>query len=104
MRLPSAPEMLTPILPSTVSGQPLPSTFFQELPPSADRYRPLPVPPLVRLHGVRFASQSAANRMLGFLGSMARSIAPVLSSLKRTFSQLFPPSRERKTPRSAFGP
>src|ERR1700694_596144 len=104
MRLPSAPETLTPILPSTVSGQPLPSIFFQELPPSADRYRPLPGPPLVRLHGVRLASHRAANRMFGFRGSMARSIAPVRSSLNRTFSQLFPPSRERNTPRSAFGP
>ncbi len=37
---------------------------FQVVPPSVERYRPLPGPPLARLQGVRRASQSEANRML----------------------------------------
>ena len=35
---------------------------------------------------------------------MARSTAPTLSLTKRTFSQLSPPSLDRKTPRSSFFP
>jgi hypothetical protein len=53
---------------------------------------------------VRSTSHVDAKSVAGFDGSKTTSIAPVLSSTKRTFSQLRPPSRVRKTPLSAFGP
>ena len=42
--------------------------------------------------------------MRGFDGSIARSFAPVESSMKSTFVHDLPPSMVRKTPRSALGP
>src|SRR5450432_1790608 len=42
--------------------------------------------------------------MRGLVGSMARSLAPVCSLTNRTFFQVLPPSGDRKTPRSSFGP
>src|SRR2546421_354299 len=48
--------------------------------------------------------QSVAYTTRGFPGSKQRSIAAVTLSLYRTFFQLRPPSVDRKTPRSSFGP
>ncbi len=42
--------------------------------------------------------------MRGLFGSIARSEAPVFSSTERIFDQVRPPSFDRKTPRSEFGP
>ncbi len=39
-----------------------------------------------------------------FCGSKSKSIAPTFSSLYRIFCHVAPPSVERNTPRSAFGP
>src|SRR6266404_3020079 len=97
-----APETVTPIRPKTASGRPCALISFQVVPPSAERYRPLPGPPLSMLQGVRRACQRAANKILELLGSKVMSIAPVLTSLYRTFSQVFPPSRVRKTPRTSL--
>src|SRR6266436_3360969 len=88
-RLGFAPETVTPIRPKTVSGSPCALISFQVVPPSAERYRPLPGPPLSMLQGVRRACQRAANRILELLGSKVMSIAPVLASLYKTFSQVF---------------
>src|SRR5712671_4497975 len=98
------PETVTPIRPKIVSGRPCALISFQVVPPSAERYRPLPGPPLSMLQGVRRACQRAANKILELLGSKVMSIAPVLASLYKTFSQVFPPSRVRKTPRSSLSP
>src|SRR5258707_15800059 len=99
-----APETVTPMRPRTVSGKPCALISFQVVPPSAERYSPLPGPPLSMLHGVRRDCQSAANKILALLGSKVISIAPVLASLYRTFSHVLPPSRVRKTPRSSLSP
>ncbi len=90
--------------PQTPLGSPSPESFVQLSPPSTDFQRLLPGPPLSRLHGVRWACQNPAKSTRGFVASIARSTAPVLSSTNRTFCQVAPPSFERKTPRSAFGP
>src|SRR5206468_11183786 len=97
-----APDTVTPMRPNTVSGRPCALISFQVVPPSAERYRPLPGPPLSMLQGVRRACQSAANKILELLGSNVMSIAPVFAFLYRTFSQFLPPSRVRKTPRSSL--
>src|SRR5712672_3804403 len=91
-RLGFAPETVTPMRPRTVSGRPCALISFQVVPPSADRYSPLPGPPLSMLQGVRRACQSAANKILPLLGSKVMSIAPVLASFYRTFSHVLPPS------------
>src|SRR5258708_18467025 len=75
-------------------------------PPSVDLNRPL-VAPLYALlypHGPCRADQSTAYTVRAFDGSKARSIAPVFSSLYSTRSNVAPPSVERYTPRSSFGP
>jgi hypothetical protein len=72
-----------------------PSTLFQ---------MPLRPPPAIMLHGVRWNFHIAAKRIRGFVGSIARSMAPVLSLMKSTFCHVLPPSEERNTPRSALGP
>src|SRR5580704_13905699 len=98
------PETVTPMRPLVPSGKPCSFTSFQVLPPSAERYSPLPGPPLSMLHGVRLACQRAANKILGLLGSNVISIPPVFVSLYSTFSHVLPPSRVRKMPRSSFSP
>src|SRR5438270_10891817 len=103
-RFPSAADTETPIRPSTPLGSSCPSSLFHVAPSSPERYKPLPGPPLVKPHGVRCASQSAANKMCGLLGSNTNSIAPVLLFLKRTLSHFLPPSFQRHTPRISFGP
>src|SRR5512143_1449051 len=93
----------TPMRPYGPFGNPS-DRRFQVLPPSMDRYRPLPGPPLDRFHGVRRASHNAAKRMLGFSGLKATSIAPVFAFRYSTLSHVLPPSWVRKTPRSVLGP
>src|SRR5512143_2729979 len=56
----------------------------------------------LRLHAVLRDVVLGIVRLL--FGLMARSAAPVFSSFWRTAFQVFPPSFERKTPRSLFGP
>ena len=60
--------------------------------------------PLISVHGFRSARHMAAYRIRGLFASIERSTAPVLSLMKRTFSQFSPPSLERKIPRSGLGP
>src|SRR5215469_8449956 len=94
----------TPIFPYGPFGKPCSSRCFQVVPPSLERYRPLPAPPLSMFHEVRRACHNAAKRMLGLRGSNATSIPPVFSSLYRTFSHVLPPSSVRKMPRSVLAP
>src|SRR5450756_1508836 len=104
-RLLSAPDDETPTLPQIGLGRP---GFFvisvHVVPPSVLLNRPLPDPPLESECGVRKTSHMPAYRTSGFFWSMARSTAPVLSSRNSTRSQALPPSFDRKTPRSGFGP
>src|SRR5213076_149771 len=105
MRFESPPETLTPIRPTIPEGKPLFRVIsVQVSPPSVDLKRPLPTPPLDICHDTRYASHIAAYRMFGLFRSMARSIAPVLLSRKRTLRHVLPPSCERNTPRSSLGP
>src|SRR5262249_36584017 len=97
-------ETATPTMPQVPLGSPSPSTFSQLSPPSVERLSWLPGPPLSKLHGRRITCQKPAYRTRGFVGSIASSEAPVLSSSYATLSQLLPPSVERNTPRSALGP
>src|SRR5947209_16881779 len=97
--------MLTPIFPMIPDGRPgfrLISAHVS--PPSVDLKRPLAGPPLDSDHGVRNTSQMAAKRTFGFWGSIARSTAPAELVRKSTLFQVCPPSLDRKTPRSSFGP
>src|SRR5678815_4273108 len=104
MRLESAPEMATPILPSTPVGRPgLRVISVQCSPPSVDLKRPLPGPPLDIEYSTRNASQSAANITSGLWGSIVMSTAPVLLSRNSTLRQVLPPSVVLKTPRSSLG-
>src|SRR5213076_2556067 len=101
MRFESPPETLTPIRPTIPEGKPLFRVIsVQVSPPSVDLNRPLPGPPLDICHDTRYASHSAAYITFGLRRSMARSIAAVLLSRKRTFFQVFPPSVDLNTPRS----
>src|SRR5580704_3418720 len=86
-RLGLAPEIVTPMRPLMPSGKPCSFISFHVVPPSAERYRPLPGPPLSMLHGVRLACHSAANKILELVGSKVMSMAPVLVSLYKTFAQ-----------------
>src|SRR5262245_23018301 len=103
-RLGFAGETVTPMRPQTPLGSPSPVSFVQLSPPSTDFQRLPPGPPLSRLHGVRNACQKPAKSTRGFVESIARSTAPVLSSTKSTFCHVAPPSFDRKTPRSGLGP
>ena len=73
-------------------------------PRSTDFHIPLSGPPLVKVHGSRFACHIAANIILEFFGLIDRSIPPVSGLLYNTFFQLLPPSTDLKIPRSLFGP
>src|SRR5215510_197924 len=100
-----AGEVTAPIFPLMPVGRPgLLVSSTQVAPPSVDLYRLLSGPPLERLQGVRCTSQSAAYRIRGLLGSRDRSMAPAFALRNSTCSQVLPPSCERKTPRSWFGP
>src|SRR5947208_8636085 len=90
--------------PPSPSGSPFVSERHV-VPPSVD----LKMPPLVPAHapfshGPCRCSHRQAYTMSGFLGSNSRSEPPVLSSFDSTFSNVRPPSVDRKMPRSAFGP
>ncbi len=103
--LPSAGDTDTPIRPSGPSGNP---GFWlrsvQWSPPSVVFHRPLRPPPALKPHGVLWNFHMAAKITRGLLGSMDRSMAPVLSFRNSTFCHVAPPSSERNTPRSGFGP
>src|SRR6516225_7958190 len=104
MRLDSVGETASPIFPSVPLGRPgLREISNQWSPPSVDLNSPLPGPPDDISQELRNASHSPAYSTCGLLGSRMSSIAPVLSSRKRIRSQVFPPSFDRNTPRSAFG-
>src|SRR5215469_7132591 len=94
-----------PILPYSPSGKPssLPN-FFQFLPPSMVRYRPLPGPPLLKSHGVRRCCHMLASRRLGLEGSITRSLQPEVSLVYRIFVHVSPPSVVLKTPLSGCMP
>ena len=70
-------EIATPMRPLVPLGSP-PASSDQESPPSTDLYRPLCGPPLVNIQGSRRASQTAAKRTRGLLGSIDRSAALAL--------------------------
>src|SRR5690349_7152946 len=81
------------------AGSPPPRRFHVS-PPSVDLYTPEPTPPYVRRFGWRRWSHMAAYTTLGFVGSMARSTAPVVELAPgRTWVQCRPPSVLRYTPR-----
>src|SRR5258708_3163913 len=103
-RLPRAVAM--PTRPHSPPGSPLPRTSVQVSPPSVDLYSPLPGPPLggYWLHGVRRARHIAAYNKRGFSAANARSIAPTSAPLSRILRHVAPPSADRYTPRSSFGP
>src|SRR5262245_18231164 len=101
--MPSAREMLTPILPRIPVGKPGARVISVHVsPPSVDLNNPLSSPPEDKLHGVRKASQMAANITCGLVGLIARSTAPALLLRNKTFFQDLPPSVDLNTPRSAF--
>ena len=104
MRRESAPDTATSMRPRMPCGQAMAGERDQLTPPSVERYRPLPGPPLEKFHGWRSACHSAAYTILESCGSNVTSMAPVRSSFASTFVQVLPPSAVRKTPRSAFGP
>src|SRR5438093_13427586 len=86
------------------SGRPC-RIWFQVLPPSVD----LKMPPLVPFQvlfsqGPSRDSQRVAYATFESLGSIWTSPPPVFSSRLRTFSNVLPPSSERKIPRSSLGP
>src|SRR4051812_45935208 len=53
-------------------------------------------------HGGRRVFHSPAYTTFEFVGSITTSTAPTSRPLNSTFCQLFPPSCERKTPRSSL--
>src|SRR5687768_4809898 len=73
---------------------------FHVAPPSYVTYNPEPGPPELKNHGQRRYSHIAAKSLFGFVGSMIRSAAPVLSLTYSTFVHVLPPSIVLKTPRS----
>ena len=65
---------------------------------------PEPLPPEVKVQGLRRCSHMAAINLLGFVGSTTKSAAPVLALINRIFCHVFPPSVVLKTPRSGCSP
>src|SRR6266581_381503 len=79
-----------------------PAIFFFRF---KNQVNPLPGPNEVPFcPGFRIPCQSVAKTTRGLPGSKQRSTAPVTLSLNRTLFQMRPPSMDRKTPRSSFGP
>ena len=66
--------------------------------------RVLGLPEHTTFQEFRRVCQKAAKRMRGLCRSIARSTAPVSVSRYSTLLQVLPPSCDRKTPRSSFGP
>src|SRR5579862_3225786 len=87
------------------SGRP-PVSFRQFLPPSVD----LKIPPFVPAYslpnsqGACRDSHSEAYSTYGCAKSIVISEAPVFSSTYKDLFQVWPPSVETNTPRSALGP
>src|SRR3954463_1521280 len=104
-RFGSLRETAMPMRPSPSVGRPSVSCF-QVVPPSVDLYNPLPGPfdGGYTFHGGRRVCHNDAYIVFESVGSKARSIAAVSLSLCRMGVQVFPPSVERKTPRSTLGP
>src|SRR5712692_11331821 len=95
----------TPDRPQSVAGSPCPAIGVHVSPSSDDLYRTLPGQYACPFcPGFRMPCHSVAYTTRGFPGSKQRSTAAVTLSLYRTFFQLRPPSVDRKTPRSSFGP
>src|SRR5258706_1140563 len=65
---------------------------------------PLPGPPPLKPHALRWRWYIAAYSVSGVRGSITRSVAPVLSSTNSDFVHVAPPSVVLNTPRSALGP
>src|SRR5690242_15008869 len=94
-----------PAFPIPLFGSPFVSSFHVS-PPSVLLKSP-PPGPFVGAYtnqGGRRVFQSAAYTTFGFVGSITTSDAPTFSFLNSTFFHVFPPSFERKMPRSGFGP
>src|SRR5512133_1635620 len=105
MRFGFAGEIVIPTLPIKPLGKPVLCVISVQCSPASVVLKmPPPVPPLISIHGLRPACQSAAYKSSGLLGSITSSIAPVESLRKRTFFQVLPPSVVLKTPRSGFVP
>src|SRR5207244_9885890 len=95
----------TPERPQFSVGSPFPLIWVQVTPPSFDLYSPLPGSNgWSRTSGFQITCQKVAKTTFGLPGSKQRSTAPVVLSRNKTFVQFFPPSADRKTPRSSFGP
>src|SRR6266851_1752680 len=95
----------TPDRPQSVAGSPCPAIGVHVSPSSDDLYSPLPGPYAVPFcPGFRMPCHSVAYTTRGFPGSKQRSTAPVSLFLNKTFFHVRPPSADRNTPRSSFGP
>src|SRR4051812_34602460 len=68
------------IRPNGFSGNPF-LISFHVFPPSVLLYRPLPLPPELKLKGCLRNCHMDANRMLGFVGSIKISAQPVSLSM-----------------------
>src|SRR6185436_14086673 len=90
-----------PVRPIPSFGRPVVSCFHV-VPPSVDLKMPPPGPFVGEYvyQGGRRVFHRPAYTTCGFVGSITTSTAPTFSSLYKTFCHVFPPSRERKTPRS----
>ena len=104
MRLEFDGAMATSILPTGDFGNPGCASRSQVVPPSFDRYTPLPGPPLNIAQVCITTSQVPASRRSGLLGSIDMPEQPVSGFTKSTRCQFFPPSIVRYTPRSCCGP
>src|SRR5690242_12999463 len=93
--------MLTRSVASAV-GRPLPS-LFQVLPPSCERQMPPSVLPLTCVHGLRCSVHMPAYSTFGLDGSIAMSLAPVVSLTYSTLFQVLPASVVMNTPRVSLG-
>src|SRR6185437_4203105 len=93
--------MLTRSVASAV-GRPLPS-LFQVLPPSCERQMPPSVLPLTCVYGLRCSVHMPAYSTFGLDGSIAMSLAPVVSLTYSTLFQVLPASVVMNTPRVSLG-
>jgi hypothetical protein len=88
-------------LPTSPVGNP-PASLVQLSPPLTLLKTPPSIAPEMIVQGFRSLRVITAKSTFGFPGCISTSDAPVLSLRKRTFSQVFPPSFVRKTPRSGL--
>src|SRR5258708_22025172 len=95
----------TPERHQSATGSPGPVIGTHVKPSPDDLYSPLPGPYAVPFcPGFRMPCHIVAYTTRGFPGSKQRSTAPVTLSLNKTFFHVRPPSVDRNTPRSSFGP